>query len=422
MRVVLDPGHAYPSANRGGNGYDESLGMWKLCNYLKDILVEQGYDVALTKSTKEENPSLTARGAFAKNSDLFISEHSNAANGSARGAEVYRSVQLPNDQQLAADMSKAISSLMGNTNRGAKTRQSTKSATSDYYSVMASARRQNCPHVLLIESGFHDNVEDEAFLLVDDNLKKIAEAQANVIMKYIPNYVGNTTKPTPITTQNNEQIIWDFLKSKNFSDFAISGIMGNIFAESGLKPNNLQNNFEKTLGMTDDQYTQAVDNGSYANFATDSCGYGIVQWTYSSRKLTLLNYAKSQNKSIGDLNMQLNFMYNELLTYKGLVDMLNKSQSVLEASNLFLLNYEKPADQSPKVQQLRASYGESYYNKYHVVNTTDSNQIVFDAIDTIVQVNVLNSGDYWKNVIKEGKLQYLDQLFLNFSNYVKTHN
>jgi hypothetical protein len=35
--------------------------------------------------------------------------------------------------------------------------------------------------------------------------------------------------------------------------------MGNLYAESGLKPINLQNTYEKSLGYTDAEYTAAVD-------------------------------------------------------------------------------------------------------------------------------------------------------------------
>ena len=42
--------------------------------------------------------------------------------------------------------------------------------------------------------------------------------------------------------------------------------------------------------MTDEEYTTAVDTGSYANFAKDAAGYGLAQWTYSARKLNLLTY------------------------------------------------------------------------------------------------------------------------------------
>lgn len=49
-----------------------------------------------------------------------------------------------------------------------------------------------------------------------------------------------------------------------------AGLMGNLFAESGLSPKNLQNTYEKKLGFTDDSYTAAVDSGSYQNFVRDS--------------------------------------------------------------------------------------------------------------------------------------------------------
>ena len=109
----------------------------------------------------------------------------------------------------------------------------------------------------------------------------------------------------------NEEIIWQYLKTQGFSDAGAAGLMGNLYAESGFKPTNLQNTFEKKLGFTDDSYTKAVDNGTYGNFVRDSAGYGLAQWTYWSRKHNLLDYAKSQSKSIGDLEMQLNFLYKE---------------------------------------------------------------------------------------------------------------
>ena len=50
---------------------------------------------------------------------------------------------------------------------------------------------------------------------------------------------------------DNEKIIWDYFKNKGFSDCGIAGLMGNLYAESGLIPTNLQNSYEKKLGMND---------------------------------------------------------------------------------------------------------------------------------------------------------------------------
>lgn len=142
-------------------------------------------------------------------------------------------------------------------------------------------------------------------------------------------------------------------------------MMGNLFAESALSPINLQNTYEKKLGYSDSAYTKAVDNGTYTNFVKDSAGYGLAQWTFWSRKQNLLNYAKSKGVSIGDLNMQLEFLMQELNAgYKSLLNTLKTTNSVSEASNGVLLQFERPADQSSAVQQKRASYGQNYYNQF----------------------------------------------------------
>ena len=69
--------------------------------------------------------------------------------------------------------------------------------------------------------------------------------------------------------------------------------MGNLYAESGLNPKNLQNTFNTKLKLTDEEYTKRVDNGFYRKFVKDGAGYGIAQWTYCTRKEALLNYAKA---------------------------------------------------------------------------------------------------------------------------------
>lgn len=50
---------------------------------------------------------------------------------------------------------------------------------------MRAAAATNCPHIFLIENGFHDNSIDEAFLKQETNLKKIAETQAKVICQIL---------------------------------------------------------------------------------------------------------------------------------------------------------------------------------------------------------------------------------------------
>lgn len=163
----------------------------------------------------------------------------------------------------------------------------------------------------------------------------------------------------------NDKTIWEFLKSHGLNDYGAAGLMGNLYAESGLLPTNLQNTYNNKFGMTDDEYTASVDNGSYGNFVHDSAGYGLAQWTFWSRKEGLLNYAKSTGKSIGDLTMQLEYLLQELASgYKTVLSTLKSATSVLQASNSVLLQFERPADQSAAVQTKRASYGQNYYNQF----------------------------------------------------------
>ena len=155
--------------------------------------------------------------------------------------------------------------------------------------------------------------------------------------------------------------------------FGAAGLMGNLYAESGLNPMNLQNSFGFFLGMTDDEYTEAVDSGAYTKFVRDSAGYGLAQWTYWSRKEALLAYANHCGVSIGDLDMQLCFLALELSTnYGGVLDALRSAKSVRAASDAVLTGFERPKDQSEAVRVKRAGYGQRYYDTYATNNGGDT--------------------------------------------------
>ena len=100
-------------------------------------------------------------------------------------------------------------------------------------------------------------------------------------------------------------------KSLGYNDAAVASIIENTAAESGIVSNNLENKYEKKLGMTDQQYTEAVDNGTYTNFVNDRAGYGIAQWTSEGRKQNLYNLAKKNNTSISDMATQITHLASE---------------------------------------------------------------------------------------------------------------
>lgn len=172
------------------------------------------------------------------------------------------------------------------------------------------------------------------------------------------------TTPAASATGNNEKAIWNFLIGKGLNAYAAAGIMGNLYAESAFNPRNLQNSYEKKIGLTDEEYTAAVDAGTYTNFAKDCAGYGLAQWTYHTRKQGLLSKAKAAGKSVGDLNIQLSFLWEELQGYKKVMQQLKAAGSVAEAASAFMIGFERPADQSATAQKKRASYGQKYFDKY----------------------------------------------------------
>ena len=174
----------------------------------------------------------------------------------------------------------------------------------------------------------------------------------------------------PSNPVDNDAHIWSSLLSLIGNPYGAAGLMGNLYAESALRPNNLQNAYEKSLGMTDEQYTAAVDNGGYNNFVHDSAGYGLAQWTFWSRKEALLNFAHASGKSIGDLDMQLDFLATEIAGYKTVMEKLRIASTVWEASDAVLTGYERPADQSEAAQERRASFGQKYFDKYANAPTT----------------------------------------------------
>jgi len=203
--VVLDAGHytgcnPYPAAK----GYYEGNQMWKLTNYLKTALERCGIKVVMTKASMAANPGLQTRGATAgrNRADLFISMHSNAVsnavNDKVTGVECYYSIFDGNGKAFAANLCNTVASVMNTVNRGAKTRQG--SGHWDYYGVIKGAVDSGCKAAFLCEHGFHTSHKDASFLIVDANLKKLAEAEAKTICEWLGVTYQPEVAPTPAPT------------------------------------------------------------------------------------------------------------------------------------------------------------------------------------------------------------------------------
>ena len=164
---------------------------------------------------------------------------------------------------------------------------------------------------------------------------------------------------------SNARKIWDKLLSAGLTPAGAAGLMGNLQAESGLNPINLQNSCEKKLGFTDESFTAAVDSGAYGGFISDMAGYGLAQWTNLNRKQLLLYFARMGASSVGDLDIQMDYLIWELgKKFPAVWDKLRTTASVREASDCVLLKFERPANQSAENCARRAALGQGFYDQF----------------------------------------------------------
>lgn len=228
----------------------------------------------------------------------------------------------------------------------------------------------------------------------------------------------------------NAKIIWNFLKSKGLNNYACAGCIGNLDAESGLNPKNLQDSCQSRIGFNDEEYTKLVDSGVYTKtqFSYDQAGYGIAQWTWHTRKSALYDYAKSKDKSVGDLNIQLEFFYKELSeNFSSVLRGLLTATSVHEASNIVLLKYECPADQGASQQSRRAQMSQVYYDRFtsrqNEEVSSDMGYKYFDKGQAVkvsahfysTEFDCHGSGCCTRTIVNEKLIEYLEKIREHFN-------
>lgn len=180
---------------------------------------------------------------------------------------------------------------------------------------------------------------------------------------------------------SNGEAIYKRLMEHIKNPIGVAALMGNMYAESGLNPINLQNSYNTKLGLSDEEYTKNVDLGIYTNFVSDSAGYGLCQWTSAGRKRALLEYTGHQ-VTVGDLDMQVLFCIHELKTaYPSVWNKLLKTDNIAESTEYVLRYYERPKDQSITAIQKRVGYAEKMLAMYGDTTVEDC-ALVSHTIDT----------------------------------------
>lgn len=192
IKICLDAGH-YGKYNRSPAvpTYYESEMNWKLHLLLKKELESYGFEVICTRSEQAKDLSLTERGRASKGCNLFLSIHSNAVGSSAgpdgMNEEVdYVVAYVPIDGSvdgLGLAFAQAVAELMGTRQPPREASRKSDNGNWDYYSVIYGAVSVGTPGIIL-EHSFHTCSRSVEWLLVEENLQKLAVAEAAVLAEH----------------------------------------------------------------------------------------------------------------------------------------------------------------------------------------------------------------------------------------------
>ena len=148
--------------------------------------------------------------------------------------------------------------------------------------------------------------------------------------------------------------ILNFFTGQGLTLAAAAGFAGNMQQESNLNPAIIQGG-----AIADEGYKPV--NG---------VGFGLVQWTFGGisgpRQQGLYLLAQNTNRSITDINVQLEYVWKELNAgYKtSTLDQLQGISDPVEAAIIVHDNYEISADSDAEVRSVRGGNAQEYFNQY----------------------------------------------------------
>lgn len=194
--------------------------------------------------------------------------------------------------------------------------------------------------------------------IVNKELKDVIDGTIST-GKSTSNVGGDNSKPAQV---------WAYLVSKEglgLTSVQAAGVMGNIHTETG-------GSFNPKIRQGNGNSNEVIVDG--AN------GYGLAQWTTSSRQQALKDHAETQGKSSGNMDVQLTFIKKELKgSFESTLNRLKKvNDDVIEATLVFhgqtpLVNvpgvtpvpgYEASGNTEAQVRNDRGSNSKKWLAKY----------------------------------------------------------
>ena len=180
--VCIDAGH-FGKRNRSpvAPEYYESEMNWKLHKDLQKELENYGIEVITTRESQQKDLSLLSRGKASRGCDLFLSIHSNACNDPLVDRAVVIVQTDGRGEELGKKLASCIRDVMQTTDPCKVTTR--KGVGGEYYGVLRGAAQVGTMGMIL-EHSFHTNPRAAKWLLVDENLRELARAEAKIIAEY----------------------------------------------------------------------------------------------------------------------------------------------------------------------------------------------------------------------------------------------
>ena len=196
---------------------------------------------------------------------------------------------------------------------------------------------------------------------------------------------------------DNDERIWNYLYDAIGNEYGTAALMGNLYAISCLNPKWVGLDYRKKTHFNNDQYMRMIESQNYYQFIRDNVPFGIGQWKFWTKKRDLHKLAEANHKGVFDLETQLQFLVNELKQhYEFVWKNLLSANSVFEASNLIIFNYENnPLKNDKNFQEKRANYGMNYFKRYSQII---EQELVNKQIDF---VNYLAKSKYSEYIFSE---------------------
>lgn len=140
------------------------------------------------------------------------------------------------------------------------------------------------------------------------------------------------------------QTIYNRLRQHGMTEAGALGVLGNWDCESNCEPCRLQGDFNP-YRTASKEYAERVNNGSMSR--EEFCkpvGFGLAQWTFSTRKGEMFDERKRQGCGIEDAGFQVDFAVKELKR-DFIPDwrLLCSTADIYEATKAVCYRFENPA-------------------------------------------------------------------------------